>query len=194
MSRPFPQVPGILGAPNFGDASDLGEQYEKLYQRLKDTGTTPETLELTMSPAGSTSMPEASGPVGAVPGRVKIASIPGLIRVDAPHPFTDGRVWEAVQAAARATGIPIVVISGFRTMKEQEDIYARLKTPVVRHSHHLDGTALDIFPQNGSMSDCDKLAAYLRQATYLSNGQPRKFGILWRVPRHFGHIHINTRD
>lgn len=69
------------------------------------------------------------------------------------------RAWERMQAAARADGINLSATSGFRTMAEQQSLYAQYGSPRAArpgYSNHQNGIAMDIGGVGGRGTAADR--------------------------------------
>lgn len=86
-------------------------------------------------------------------GKLKLVSVAGKLVSDSV-----ARSFLAMQAAAKAAGVNLILSSGFRTMEEQEKLYAAYQAGTGNlaarpgYSNHQDGTAIDIMVRSSFQS------------------------------------------
>lgn len=131
----------------------------------------PQTLAALGRGASQTSRPTApvDGGDTFTPGgsRQVTAYVNGQSRSISVVPVGNGaylradaaRAWQRMQDAARADGINLSATSGFRTMAEQEALYAQYGSPRAArpgYSNHQNGIAMDIGGVGGRGTAADR--------------------------------------
>lgn len=131
--RPVSRPPRDTGDEDDGD--DAGEEAEHAAQHANDTPIAPE----------SSSCHAADGYVAGGKTRICVVTVDGkLVEKET------ARAYRRMQAAAREDGVTIAIVSGFRTMQKQRELYALYQSGrgnlAARpgYSNHQSGTALDL--------------------------------------------------